>query len=102
MAGEFVGFRAPQQLTKTVAWLAKLEGKDKSQEYREVFEAGLREKRRELALSKYLAGGTSVEKAAEIAGVSVWEMLDVLEEKVVSINFDFEGFVAALAREKEK
>ena len=66
--------------------LAKIEDKKISDEYREVFLAGLRQKKKALALKKYQRGEFSLGKAAEFAGMASWEFLQLLREANIPMN----------------
>jgi len=66
--------------------LAKLENKNKSDEYREIFLMGLEEKKKDIALKKYQTGKISLGKAAELAGLTSWEFLQLLKERNIPMN----------------
>ena len=42
------------------------------------------------ASNKYTEGRVSMEKAAELADVSIWKFLDILKERKVPIRYDLE------------
>ncbi len=42
------------------------------------------------AMSKYVEGKVSMEKAAELADVSIWKFLDVLKENKIPIRYDLD------------
>jgi len=85
---EFVNFRADGKLKKAAEDIAALEGRDKADEYREIFRLGVLEKRKQLAVSKYAKGEASLGKAAEIAGLSPWEFLDEIRRAGVHLNLE--------------
>lgn len=95
---EFVSFRFPEKNKRTAEWLAELEGRKTSDEYREIFVAGIDQKRKQVALSKYTKGTVSIGKAAEIAGVTIWEFLDLMKEKNISLNLTTDEILAATSR----
>jgi len=83
---EFISFRADKELKKQMEVLAKLENKNKSDEYREIFLMGLEEKKKDIALKKYQTGKISLGKAAELAGLTSWEFLQLLKERNIPMN----------------
>jgi predicted HTH domain antitoxin len=44
----------------------------------------------ELALEQYLNDKISLGKAAEIADISIWEMLDELKKRKITLNYRIE------------
>jgi len=83
---EFISFRSRNELKKEAEELAKLERRDKSDEYREIFATGIAERRKQVALQAYSKGEVSMGKAAEIAGISIWDFLDLMKERGVYLN----------------
>lgn len=61
---------------------------DRSELARRLLEDGLRRGRIERAVEAYRAGRVSAEAAAEVAGVSLYEMLDRISEAGVSYSLD--------------
>jgi len=67
--------------------LAKLEDKDRSALVREILEVGVREKKIERSLRLYQAGKVSLWKAARLAGLSLWELIEALSSKKIQIQY---------------
>jgi len=67
--------------------LAKLEDKDRSALVREILEVGVRERKIEHSLRLYQAGKVSMWKAARLAGLSLWEMIEALSSKKIQIQY---------------
>jgi len=67
--------------------LAKLEDKDRSALVREILEVGVREKKIEHFLRLYQAGKVSLWKAARLAGLSLWELIEALSSKKIQIQY---------------
>lgn len=93
--GDFISFRSKKELRELAGLLAKLESRNISDTYRDVFRVGIEEKRKKVALDKYSKGEVSLGKAAEVAGVSIWEMLDLLKERKVDLNLDAKDILEA-------
>ncbi|MBI2972000.1 MAG: UPF0175 family protein [Candidatus Aenigmarchaeota archaeon] len=85
--GELVSFRLPEELQKELALLSKEEDRDKSEMVRELIKTGLREKKIEKAARLYKEGNISVSRAAEIAGVSLWRMIELFRERKVDAQY---------------
>ena len=67
--------------------LAKLEDKDRSALVREILEVGVREKKIERSFRLYQAGKVSLWRAARLAGLSLWEMIEALSSKKIQIQY---------------
>jgi len=92
---EFISFRADKKLLELAKKLAELESRKASDEYRVVFLAGLKEKMRDIAVEKYKKGDISLGKGADLAGVSVWEFLEILKEERVDLNLETDDIIKA-------
>lgn len=92
---DFISFRSKKELRELAEYLARLESRKLSDEFREIFRTGIAEKRKRIALDKYQRGEVSLGKAAEIAGLSVWEMLELLKEHRVELNLEAEDIIQA-------
>ncbi|MBI3621523.1 MAG: UPF0175 family protein [Nitrospirae bacterium] len=76
---------------------AKAEKEDLSKAVREVVDKG----RVMLAIEKYKAGEASLGRAAEIAGVSVGQMITVLAEYGIDSNLEKEDYLKGFEHLKE-
>ncbi len=92
---DFISFRSKKELRNLAEFLAKLESRKLSDEYREIFRTGIAEKRKLIAVDKYHKEEVSIGKAAEIAGLSIWEMLELLKEQRVGLNLEAEDIIKA-------
>ena len=84
---EVLSVRVPREIRKWLEELAKLEGKDKAEIAREILAKGVRERRLEAALSLYRQGKATLWKAAELAGLSLWEIIDEMEKRRVELQY---------------
>ncbi len=78
--------RVDEALYDEIVATAERENVDRSTVARGLLEAGLREARKRRGLEQYRAGACSLWKAAEIAGVSLREMMDLLVDARVPLN----------------
>lgn len=79
--------RAPDALAKEIEVLAKEEKLDKSSLIRRLLADAVQEKRKSKALTLYKEGKISIGKAAAIAKLSIWEMLDLITEKGIHLDY---------------
>ena len=79
--------RAPDALAKEIEILAKEEQLDKSSLIRRLLADAVQEKRKSKALQLYNEGKISIGKAATIAKISIWEMLDLMIEKGLHLDY---------------
>ncbi|MFV2041542.1 MAG: UPF0175 family protein [Candidatus Hydrothermarchaeales archaeon] len=93
--GDFISFRSKKELKELADLLAGLESRNLSDTYRDIFRVGIEEKRKRVALDKYSKGEVSLGRAAEIAGVSLWEMLELLRDRKVDLNIDADEILEA-------
>ncbi len=67
---------------------------------RSIIDAGVRQKLIEYALNQFMEKKVSLAKAAEIAGISIREMLDILNDKGIPLHISqksiMEDFEAAV------
>lgn len=75
-----VAARVPPELERIIAEVAKIEGVDRSTALRKLVQKGAQEWRKERALELLKRGEVSLWKASEIAGVTLWEMVDTVNE----------------------
>lgn len=82
-----IALRLPKRITSSLAELAEEEGKDRSALLRELIALGIAEKSVEKAVRFYSTGRVSAWKAASIAGVSLWEMIEILRRRGVEAQY---------------
>ena len=80
--------RVDSKDSKLVEDLAKLEGDDRSTVLRKLMRLGIQFYRREVAVRTYSQGKTTLTRAAELMGVSIWEFLAELGRQGVRLNYD--------------
>lgn len=84
---ETISLRLPRETIKKLRELACKEGKDRSTVIREMLENGIEEKSLDQAIELYQMGQVTGWKAAQIAGVSLWNFYKTLSEKGVLIQY---------------
>ncbi|KCZ71695.1 uncharacterized small protein [Candidatus Methanoperedens nitroreducens] len=95
-----ISITAPEDLEDKIKMLATGLHMDRSAVIRSIIDAGVRQKLIEYALGQYMQKKVSLAKAAEIAGISIREMLDILSEKGIPLHISqksiMEDFEAAM------
>ncbi len=87
---ELISIRLTEILDKKLKKLAEEEGEDRSTVIRELLLKGLEEKQLEIALEAYKKGKVTLWKAAQIAGVSLWKLLDIIKERRIELSYSEE------------
>jgi len=92
MPNKTMSIRIDKEVYNFVKGLSKEEKEDLSSTVRELIDKG----RIHLAIEEYKAGKASLGKASQLAGISISEMMDVLDEYGVKSNLDMEDYRAGL------
>ena len=71
--------------------IAKIEKREHLDVLNEVLSKGIQEKKIELAVKLYAEEKISLWKAAKLAGVSLWSMINILKNRKVEINYSKEN-----------
>lgn len=93
-----ISIRLKEDLIKEAERLAKLKMVDKSAIIREALENGLADIRIEIAIEMFSKGKISTGEAAEIADLSVGEMMDMLAERGIKPGISKEDLKGSLER----
>jgi predicted HTH domain antitoxin len=84
---ETLSLRIPKETAKKLRELASKERKDRSTLIREILEQGVKEKNIENAIELYETGQVTGWKAAQLAGISLWNFYKILTERGVLIQY---------------
>lgn len=71
-------------------------GIDRATAIRKLLEKSLHQWKIERAISEYMKGGVSLMKASEVAGLSIWEFIDELQKKGVTISVSLDAVEESL------
>ncbi len=95
-----ISITAPEDIENKINMLAAGFHMDRSAVIRSIIDIGMRQKLIEYSLNQYMQKKVSLGKAAEIAGISIREMLDILNEKGIPLHISqksiLEDFEAAM------
>ncbi|GAG54508.1 unnamed protein product, partial [marine sediment metagenome] len=67
--------------------LRELYKEDQSSYIRKLLWKSIAQEKLEFALKEYLSDKISMGKASEIAGICIWEMLDELKKRNITLNY---------------
>jgi len=84
---EAVTTRLPREMLREVEKLAEKERVDRSELIRRLLDSALRQKKTEEALQSYREGRVTLWKAAEIAGISLREMMELVRVKQIPVPY---------------
>lgn len=79
-----ISTRVPEELEDELAEYVERENLDRSTAVRKLLTEGLAEWRREYALDRLDDGAVTLSRAAELAGVSVWELKALARDRDVT------------------
>ena len=85
-----ISTRLPEDLKKDLKWYAEKERIGLSIAMRKLLDKALQETKLEYALELYKKGRASLWKAAEIAGISLWEIIDIVKERKIPMPYTIE------------
>lgn len=83
MAYKTIATRVPKEIDEFIAKIMKEERLDKSSATRKILEMGISKWRKEKAIELLRKGRVTLAKAAQIAGISIYEMIEVVREKKI-------------------
>lgn len=89
---ESIGVRLPKDVLKYVEEQARRENVDRSAMIRRFMEKGIAELRKERAAALYVEEKTSISGAAEMAGLTIPEMVQLLVSKGYRSSYSLEDF----------
>ncbi|MBM3232498.1 UPF0175 family protein [Candidatus Pacearchaeota archaeon] len=87
MKEKLTTIRLSINLDKELEKLAVLKDTDKSKLIRDLLILGIREKKIQEALILYSKGKISLGKAARVAGLSLWEMMEIVAERKIPMPY---------------
>jgi len=84
------------EIVKELEEFMKVHGIDRSTAIRKLLEKSLDQWKIERGISEYMKGSTSLMKASEIAGLSLWEFIDELQKRDVTIKVSLDALEESL------
>ncbi|MBU4202235.1 MAG: UPF0175 family protein [Candidatus Altiarchaeales archaeon] len=90
METKVISARVPVAVEKEIEEFAREKNYGKTKLFREIILTGLQKVREKHALDLYEQGRITLWRAAEMAGLSLWEMQDKVGEKKIPVKYDVE------------
>jgi predicted HTH domain antitoxin len=90
MMGEAVTAFVDNNTFNEIEMLSKEFHTDRTEIVKELIREGLKLKLKKRALELYANRKVTLQKAAEMMGVSIWEMLDVLRREEIHLDYGLE------------
>jgi predicted HTH domain antitoxin len=89
---EIISTRISEDMAKDIEEIEKEEQADRATVVRKLLAKAITERKLERALVLYSSGKVTLWKASEIAGLSLWEMMEIVRQKKVSFQYSYEDF----------
>jgi predicted HTH domain antitoxin len=80
--------RVSKEISDLIGEISAEEKVDRSTVVRRLLDMGVRDWRIQNALERYGRGSITLPRAAELAGVSIYEMIAILEERKIPYRYD--------------
>ena len=79
--------RIPEEDAIEIDTISQLERKSKSGTLRDILNIGIKQKKLEIAITKFVNKEITIAKAAEIAALPLTVLMDILSEKKISFHY---------------
>jgi predicted HTH domain antitoxin len=89
---EIVSTRVSESMSKDLEEIEKEENSDRATVIRKLLTQAIAEHKLERVLKLYCSGKITLWKAANLTGVSLWEMMDIIKERKIAIQYDAGSF----------
>ena len=85
--GDKISFVIPEELKKELDNLKEMYKEEQSSLIRRLLWRSINEEKTDFAIKEYLNEKISMGRAAKIAGISIWEMLDELKKRNITLKY---------------
>jgi predicted HTH domain antitoxin len=89
---EIVSTRVSDNMAKDLKEIEKEEKADRATVVRKLLAKAIADWKLERALTLYSSGKVTLWKASKIAGLSLWEMTEIVRKRKVSFQYTYEDF----------
>jgi len=93
-----INLRVPDEVASDLDALAEQERASRIDLARQILLEGIALRKRDLALRLYREGKVSKSRAAEVAGVSLWEMMDLTDQAALPTAYTLQEAVEEVRR----
>jgi predicted HTH domain antitoxin len=87
-----VSTRVPEDMAKDIEEIEKEEKADRATVVRKLLAKAIADRKLERALTLYSNGKVTLWKASKIAGLSLWEMMEIVRQRKISFQYSYEDF----------
>jgi len=84
---KIISTRVSEEILKELEFIEKVEKSDRATVTRKLLEEGIREWKKKYALELYRERKVSLWKAARIAGISLWDMMKLISQHKIPLNY---------------
>lgn len=102
MSKRHVTARVPEELFEAIEEVREAEQTDRSTAVKRLLERGIEDWRVETAVRRYRDGEVSIGRATELAGVSRWRFLDILDDRGIEVNYTEDDLAADLEAVRDR
>ncbi|MBD3255484.1 MAG: hypothetical protein GF383_10345 [Candidatus Lokiarchaeota archaeon] len=85
--GDKISIVLPDDLKEEIDKLREIHKEDQSSYIRKLLWKSIAQEKLDYALNEYLKDKVSLGRAAELAGISIWEMLDELKKRNITLRY---------------
>ena len=89
---EIVSTRVPEDMAKDIEAIEKEGKSDRATVVRKLLAKAIADRKLERALGLYSGGKVTLWKASKIAGVSLWEIMEIVQQRKISFQYSYEDF----------
>lgn len=89
---EIISTRVPEDMAKDIEEIEKEEKADRATVVRKLLAKAIADRKLERALALYSSGKVTLWKASKIAGLSLWEMMEIVRQRKISFQYSYEDF----------
>ena len=89
---EIVSTRVSDNMAKDLEEIEKEEKADRATVVRKLLAKAIADWKLEKALTLYSNGKVTLWKASKIAGLSLWEMMEIVRQRKISFQYSYEDF----------
>ncbi|TFH22286.1 hypothetical protein E4G67_04570 [Candidatus Bathyarchaeota archaeon] len=89
---EIVSTRVPEDMAKDIEEIEKEEKSDRATVVRKLLAKAIADRKLERAIILYSCGKVTLWKASKIAGLSLWEMMEIVRQRKISFQYSYEDF----------
>ncbi len=89
-----INIRVSRKVAEDLERLAAQEESSRVDITKQILMDGIQRRKQELALRRYREGKVTKSRAAEIAGITVWEMMDLIDQARIPTQIPLEEAIA--------